>query len=289
MKKAFTCGINKYQGAPLNGCVNDSLLVYKMLSEKFGYDTNDINILTDAECTKKNILKGLNQLVTSVTSGDTILFHYSGHGSQVVTNNWTNTREADGRDEILCPYDLDWDDPLRDNDLNEIFRKVPSGVHTIIILDCCHSGTGLRNFFKCKSKDIEVTDVRNRFLAPPISNMLSNPKITLDDNLQYIFPKPDKNLLQTLTRRFIVQTQEQGEAILISGCGENQTSADAFIGGRYHGALTYTLFQILAASNFKITYKNLINQTNKSLKQIGFEQVPQLECKKELQNKLAIF
>jgi hypothetical protein len=281
MKKAFLVGINKYNGSPLNGCVNDCLLMYKGLTERFGFENNNVNIITDGECTKKNIVCGLEQLVLDVKPGDTILFHYSGHGSQVVSNNWTNTKEADGRDEILCPFDLDWNDPLTDNDLNKIFKKVPAGVTTIIVLDCCHSGTGLRNFFHNKSKHLVVKDVLNRYLAPPISNLLSNPKISLDNNLQFVFPKFNKKDLQTKLSKFIVQTSEQGEAILISGCGENQTSADAYIGDRYHGALTFTLFQILAANNYVISYRKLIKEVNKVLKEAGFEQVPQLECKKE--------
>ena len=286
MKKAFLVGINKYEKSPLYGCVNDCLLSYKILSEKFDFDRNYIDIITDEQCTKKNILEGLRKLTFEVKPGDTILFHYSGHGSQIVSNDWTNNKEADGRDEILCSYDMNWDDPIRDNDLNRIFCKVPCGVKTVVILDCCHSGTGLRNFFKSKSKDIVVENVINRFLEPPVSNILSNPTISLDNNLQYVFPKFNVINLQTKLNRFLVETSHQGEAILISGCKENQTSADANIGGRYHGALTYVMYNVLMEHNFRITYGDLIKEINKTIKKIGFEQTPQLECKKDYHKKI---
>jgi len=94
MKKALIAGINNYPDAPLRGCVNDCLLMYKVLSEKFGFDTRNMDLLTDNDCTKVNLLGGLKKLVTSVAPGDTIFFHYSGHGSQVMANDWTNTDEA---------------------------------------------------------------------------------------------------------------------------------------------------------------------------------------------------
>lgn len=284
MKRAFLVGINKYpDGNSLNGCVNDVLLMYKVLSEKFDFKTENIDIITDEKCTKKNILAGLKKLTLNVSQGDTLFFHYSGHGSQVVSTDWTKGSEADGRDEILCPYDLNWDDPLRDNDLNSIFGKL-KGVTIVVALDSCHSGTGLSNHFKVKK--LGISEVRSKFLPPPISNILLNPKITLDNNLKYVFPEPIDSVLQTQLKRFIVSTSGQGDAILLSGCKENQTSADAYIGSRYHGAFTYSLFQALAKSEFNISYKKLIIEINKITKKSGFEQIPQLECKEEFQNNL---
>ena len=56
--------------------------------------------------------------------GDVALLHYSGHGSNVPDDN---SDEADGRDEILCPADLDWDDPLRDDWLRTTLRRPARG------------------------------------------------------------------------------------------------------------------------------------------------------------------
>jgi hypothetical protein len=55
---------------------------------------------------------------------------------------------SDSLDEILCPYDLDWNHPFTDDDLAEICREVPGRGPFTVILDCCHSGTGLRNFLR---------------------------------------------------------------------------------------------------------------------------------------------
>lgn len=281
MKKALLVGINKYSESPLRGCVNDCLLMYKVLSEKFGFDTKNINLITDYDCTKKNIVRNLENLVNNSKSGDIIFFHYSGHGSQVVVSDWTNSNEADGLDEILCPIDLNWNDPLRDNFLNTLFKDAPKGVKSIVILDCCHSGTGLRNSPRFIREYESEHDWINRFLPPPPSNLLSNPKISIDEELGFIMPKFSSNDPQTIKNSFLNDTIAQGNAILISGCKENQVSADAWFWGKYHGALTYNLVKTLNKYNYKISFKGLVKSLNKTLKKSGFVQSPQLECKEE--------
>lgn len=280
VKKAFLVGINKYQGSPLNGCVNDVLLMYKILSEKLYFKTENIDIITDEQCTTENILGGLKKLTSGLSKDDIVYFHYSGHGSQVVSNDWTSGSEADGRDEILCPYDLDWKNPIRDNDLNTIFSPL-IGIKSVVVLDSCHSGTGLRN---CIIGN-DTTVHKNRFLPPPIYNILSNPKVSIDDNLKFVFPKPTSNP-QTQVRKIMCNATTQGDSILISGCMDNQTSADAFINNRYHGALTFTLAKCLSTHNFNISYKDLISAINKDIKAARFDQTPQLECKEELMSSM---
>jgi hypothetical protein len=279
MKKAFLVGINSYPDAPLRGCVNDVLLMYKLLSEKFGFNTKDMVLITDKDATKANILAGLKKLVMGAKAGDTLYFHFSGHGSQVVVNDWTNSNEADGRDEIICPVDLDWNNPLRDNDLGAIFKTVPSGVKVVVALDCCHSGTGLRDGCK-KLGDRTDNDWTNRFMPPPPSNILTNPLINLDKDLNFTIPTADKDV-QTQKRGCMVTAADQGNAILISGCRDNQTSADAWINGRYHGAMTYYLAETLSDKNFNVSYRDLVAELNTKLLNRRYTQSPQLECKQE--------
>ena len=66
--------------------------------------------------------------------------------------------------------------------------------------------------------------------------------------------------------------------VLFSGCKENQTSADAFINGRYNGAFTYYFCKYLRESHGDIVRNDLIKCVRASLRHNGFNQVPQLEC-----------
>jgi hypothetical protein len=65
--------------------------------------------------------------------------------------------------------------------------------------------------------------------------------------------------------------------VLITGCRDTQTSADAEIGGTFNGALTYNLVATIKAARGKLTYRELHDGTVKRLKRGGFSQVPQLE------------
>jgi len=288
MKKALITGLNKYPGAELRGCVNDGLLMYKIVRDYFKFETKNTKVATDRECTKKGLLGMLNWLVTDIKAGDTVYWHYSGHGSQVVVNDLTTSSEADGMDEIICSIDIDnhWDDPIRDDDLNKIFGRLPAGAHVLVSLDCCHSGTGLRN--KLQPDELRTSkDWINRFLPPPPSNLATYPALKLDDDLNWILPDRKSKDMGVMTRRSpIIGTLQQGSAILVSGCSDCQTSADAYIQGRYHGALTFYMAEVLQKHQWKVSYKDLVLEVNKKLDQEQYEQDPQLECKGELQNQL---
>ena len=65
--------------------------------------------------------------------------------------------------------------------------------------------------------------------------------------------------------------------VLITGCRDTQTSADAHIGGSYNGALTYSLVAASQEKGGKLTYGELHSRTLSLLKESGFDQVPQLE------------
>lgn len=278
MKKLLTVGINKYSRSPLNGCINDTILLTKVFTEKYGFEHNNVKVLADEEATTHNVLNGLSWLVKNACAGDTLVFHYSGHGSQVPVEDISNTDEDDGLDEILCPVDIDFYNSLfiRDHETGVYFKSLPEGVKSLVILDCCHSGTGLRNG-NCKPLP---EGVKNRFMAPPISSLLSCPSISIDDDLSFITPiKKSKSLFSSSC---VAINNTQGSTVLISGCKDNQTSADAFINGRYHGALTYYLVETLKEYDWTISYSKLIKIINKKMDKYSYEQNPMLEGRKNL-------
>ena len=65
--------------------------------------------------------------------------------------------------------------------------------------------------------------------------------------------------------------------MLITGCRDTQTSADAFINGRFNGALTFALVEAIRKSKGRLTYRELHDRAADVLKARKFEQVPQLE------------
>jgi hypothetical protein len=144
-KKALLVGCN-YPGtqAALNGCINDVLAIRKMLISVKGFDASNITVMIDTDKrytqpTGRNVKAGLIKLITESQPGDILVFHFSGHGTQIPAEGF-DSDEVDGKDEAICPTDLN---VIVDNDLRDIVMKLPDGVDLTFITDCCHSGSML--------------------------------------------------------------------------------------------------------------------------------------------------
>ena len=279
MKKALLVGINRYPDPAneLKGCVNDVHQMAETLKSRCGFPGGgSMRILTDARATTKAILDGLAWLAAGASPGDSLVFHYSGHGSQVPDGNGDET--TDRLDEILCPYDLDWDHPLTDDDLAAACAGIPEGALLTVILDCCHSGTGLRDFAPAHPANAArsvPTIPRGNFVRP-----CSIPPSDAPDRSRFLprreSPHPAPPRPRRAARRFGVSVTRTN-AVLIAACRDDQTSADAWINGGYHGAHTYYLCRTLAKGPRDLTCRALVSAAGTALSRAGFDQVPQLE------------
>ena len=262
--KALLVGVNKYKlpGSDLQGCVNDATNVRDVLLKYFGFAVKDIRVLVDSRATKKGILDRLGWLVKAAKSGDRLLFHFSGHGSQIRDRDGDELK--DHLDEIICPHDMDWDGTyIVDDDLKAIFSTLPAGVHLEVLLDSCHSGSGTREVAELVASPAIPgisRAIRQRFLAPPIDILCRH----LDED--------DLPLARML------KTTNPTNHVLFAGCRDNQTSADAYISGTYNGAFTYYFCKHIRDAQGAITRAELLKRLRASLRHEGYDQVPQLEC-----------
>ena len=262
--QALLVGINDYKGInDLQGCINDVTNVRSVLKTFFGFTNNEIRVLTDSRATKDNILLRLENMVKSAEKGDYLIFHFSGHGSQI--RDREGDELADRMDEIICPYDMNWDDGfISDDTLRDILTHLKKGVRMEILLDSCHSGTGTReimpfNFSARGPQDI----IKNRYLTPPVD--IECRYLGDEDNM-----KPANSFR---TDKEIILNH-----ILWAGCKDNQTSADALIDGHYNGAFSYYFCKHIRDSSGKISRAELHTRIKNSLKFNSYSQVPQLEC-----------
>jgi hypothetical protein len=270
-RRALLVGINRYPDPAnrLSGCVNDVLQVSDLLHRGFGFDpTRDIRLLTDERATTRRIIERLHWLVGGARPGDVLVFHYSGHGSQVRDRHGDEL--DDGLDEIICPYDLDWDDPFTDDDLFEIVRTVPNGVNLTVVLDCCHAGTGLREPLGPPPS----ARVR-RVMAPP--DIRHRAALAIAEPLSSDRSASTGRRATLPLRRFGGRAAARG-AILIAACRSDQVSADAWLDNGFHGALTFFLCRALAEAGFRAAYRESVTRVRRLLAAEGFDQVPQLEC-----------
>ena len=285
-KRAFLVGINDYPGTQndLQGCVNDITNVYDILVKYFDFVSTDIAMLSNKRATKRAILDGLKGLIAKSGAGDTLVFHYSGHGSQV--RDTEGDELADGLDEIICPWDFDWDGTfIKDDDFAAIFADLKKGVALEVILDSCHSGTGTREMIldrrslqapmavalEEKSLWASCHCIRPRFLTPPADIAL----------------RADEVYGTPLTLHRIGEGNALNH-VLWAACRSNQYSADADIGGNPGGAFTYFFCRHIRDTAGKITRAELLKLVRASLKHEGFSQVPQLEAP-DARKKLTVF
>ncbi len=309
--KALLTGINNYKYiSDLRGCINDVRDVQKLLAEEFGFSSANIRVLTDEQVTKERVLKEWKWLLAGAKRGDQLVFHYSGHGSQIADKDGD---EDDGVDELICLYDMDFDDPqtyLLDDELREMTSRVPDGVNLTIIFDSCHSGTATRMLLapnasrdagapaKGPLMDVEATLTRmesrtgSRSLSPGGLNMREAVKNVLSPQdseqmrntvlVRYVAPPP--HVLAAVERNGVRSSFQVGmrdaakmNHILLAGSKDSQTSADAYIANNYHGAFSHHLCQVVRGANGDLEYSTMMRQVRSALSGAGFSQVPQLE------------
>jgi hypothetical protein len=255
MKKALLIGINYFgSSCALNGCITDVVNMKHALLTLYGFTEADITVLTDEPGqaldkipTKDNILKHMGTLVTGVQPGDSLVFHYSGHGTQIMD---VSGDEITGLDDALVPVDYETNGYITDDAVFiDLARNVSKGVTLHAFFDCCHSGTvaDLEWNFKYVSPHISTTD---------LSKWGSKFKMWQDDG-----------------------NVAEGTIVLYSGCYDEETSADAFIDSKGQGAFTFCLLSILSKpENLHIKHRDLLKQVNAYLHLNGFVQRSQFSC-----------
>ncbi|MEJ6483805.1 caspase family protein [Nostoc punctiforme UO1] len=173
-KRALLVGINDYPGRSaqdlktqglwyqLKGAVNDVDLQRELLIHRFGFHPDDVLVLTDRQATRQNILdKFEHYLIEWVRSvDDVVVFHYSGHGSNVIDPNQVFTDNLNG---TIVPFDADLPDgyPQKGGEVNDItagtifLLREALGRKTknvTFILDSCYSGGGVRGNLIIRSR-----------------------------------------------------------------------------------------------------------------------------------------
>ena len=252
-KRALLVGINKYQlpGNNLQGCVNDINDVKAQMLNKEGFAAANTNPLLDSKATRAAILDGLKKLVADGKPGDFLYFHYSGHGAPIPD---TNGDEKDGQDEILCPTDLKvsnntLSNAIVDDEIQTILGSLKPGVGFLMISDSCYSGTIDRGLNKFRNRTINLP--RNVVNATP--------------------------MIYNASRQASYQAKAAaGKYVVISGCQEDQTSADAYINNRYNGAATYYFLDAYKTGAATQTWSQLHKTMVAGLTQNNYEQRPVL-------------
>ncbi|ERN14650.1 metacaspase-1 isoform X1 [Amborella trichopoda] len=236
-KRALLCGVSyRQRWNELKGTINDVNCMKYLLCDRFGFSPNSILMLTEDERdpyripTKQNMRTAMRWLVQDCQPGDSLVFHYSGHGSQ---QRDSSGDEIDGYDETLCPLDYETVGMIVDDEINEtIVRPLPEGVKLHAIVDACHSGTVLDLPFLCRVNRYGYYQWENH--NPPSG---------------------------------AYKGTSGGEAVSFSGCDDHQKSSDtsALSEGTNTGTMTYCFIQALLTGS-GTTYGSLLNAMRSAIR-----------------------
>jgi hypothetical protein len=244
-RRALCVGINEFESLPqtswLNGCVNDANDIAKAL-RPLGFTGRATTVLTDSAATKSAVMAALTKLVDTARAGDHIVFTLSSHGTQV-PNEPGGDVEPDDLDEAFACHDIrqkgdqwDRDTVIVDDELRDLFARVPEGVLLEVLLDTCHSGTGLKDLEEIMQA--QLLGRKPRFLPPPTRKGLEQTRA-----LRTLAPtgRPDRRALVELTK----SRSTASKPVLFAACKSGQTASDATFGGRSNGAFTHLFLKAL--------------------------------------------
>lgn len=125
-------------------------LMSNVLQEK-GFEASNIRILTGESATRKQIDAAMKEMAEMLQEGDLFFLHLYTHGVQIRDHSGD---EPDGLDEAFAAFDsrflgADAHEQLLIDDhletyINRLRRAVGSQGHMCVLMDACHSGTGMR-------------------------------------------------------------------------------------------------------------------------------------------------
>ncbi|MBE9114338.1 caspase family protein [Lusitaniella coriacea LEGE 07157] len=238
-KLALLVGIDKYPNSSrftaLDGCVYDTKLQKALLMGRFGFQEEDIVILTDAQATREEILKTFkSHLIEQAQPGDVVVFHFSGHGSRVFDPNPISN---DGRNSTFVPY----------NDRALTSQSVVDDItgHTLFllryilgqktqnitfVLDSCHSGGGTRG-------NVRVRAARNKDENGDTYKLSAAEREYQQELLAELKMSPEDFQEK--------RKQNAAPGVVIASAQADQPAADYPFSGFVAGAFTYLLTQYL--------------------------------------------
>lgn len=263
-RRAVLCGVTyKSHKQPLDASINNVRHMQRFLVGKVGFPEASVLVLTEEEVdpsripTKHNIQIALQWLIKDCQSGDSLVFYYTGHATQIRDDDGD---ELDGYDEALCPVDYKTAGKILDDEINAtIITPLPHGAKLHAIIDTCFSGTLLDLPYLCR----------------------------MDSNGCYHWED------HHLSHATAFKKTRGGIALCFSACDDHQNSGDttAFTGNAI-GALTYSFIHAVENER-KLTYGHMLtamrNKVSEARRVLGINapfassksQEPQLTSSKD--------
>jgi hypothetical protein len=276
-KRAVVVGINDYTtqfpdgSSNLAGCVNDAQSAYHLLVDAFGFDPSQTYYYEDAAASRTTILQALRYVVSVAEPGDVACFFYAGHGARLPSdpaNPATNKYY-----EAIVPASGDW---ITDWEINDIAAGLqPSTVNFTVILDSCNSGGFHESAPDSRTRTVDFSPslveamVANMSTVIPCGVCLPADSTVMNNNVSLVKGNGNGVVCAVDDNKSLVP---QSKSTVVAACRYDEVDIET--GG--HGALTQGLLDIVNASNFSITYTDLIDELRTKVQSHNLTQTPTL-------------
>ena len=213
-------GIDDYQyiNPKLDGAANDARDVADAL-RKGG--ARDVRLLLDREAGRDAIMAAWSALLAEAHQGDTLVFHYAGHGGQEPEH--IKGSEPTGYDSTLLLADFALTgkgtyERIVDDELGAMFKRASdAGVNLLVAVDACHSGTMTRAFG---------------------NPAIAKPKVRA---VNYLPIDPAEDRLPPFDPAWAKIPAELPHVYYFGAVQDNEESPEVEIGGQWRGALSWSL------------------------------------------------
>jgi hypothetical protein len=218
----------------LNACEKDARDM-QAIARKQGFRTQT---LLTRKATHGSIIAAIRLAATRLTRGDLFFLSYSGHGGQVKDLN--GDEKEDHLDETWVLYDRE----MIDDELYALWSEFERGVHILMLSDSCHSGTVSREGWYNRMEH-RGGSAGSRGESLRMKNIPARVQAATYRKHRRLY----EQVQRTLARGERVPIG--ASVLLLSGCQENQLSAD----GERNGLFTEILRKVWAGGAFRGTYR----------------------------------
>lgn len=271
-KLALLVGINQYPRSQrftnLYGCLNDVELQRQLLIHRFGFQDSDILVLTDESDqppTRDNILNAfVEHLINQAKENDVVVFHFSGHGSQVIDNNHPLCGTQPLNSTFVPADDLPSSETVVHDIMGRSLFLLMSRIkaeNTTVVLDSCFSGGGTRGNVRIRAvsgSEYQPSDAERDFQEEQLSYL----PYSLEELEQQRCASVAKGVVLAAAQRY-------QEAADVTFSGE---SKDVAFSDFDAGAFTYFLTQHLW--NQTDSVRSAIATVHRNLNSSGIYQTP---------------
>lgn len=197
----------------------------------------DVTTLMTKAATRDRVRSEISRAANALEAGDIFMLSYSGHGGQLRDRD---DDESDSRDETWCLYDAQ----QVDDELYALLERFEEGVRILVFSDSCHSGTVVKAAYyhgTVRGRNTVHSATEGKYRYMPTEQALR----TYRHNKAFY----DRILANKDLRD--AQERVRASVILISGCQDNQFSAD----GDLNGLFTAQLLRVWRNGAYEGTYR----------------------------------